>query len=131
MPRSLRFVLMCLLALALPWQGYAAATMRLGAPVHHASVPDLHAHHGLHTSMSHALPAADGQAVHPVHPKAGPAGADKCSLCATCCLTSALAPPPPVLPLVPMVPTYAATASRLDVGVLPDVFERPPRPFLA
>jgi hypothetical protein len=131
-----RICLIWLLALAVPLQGVAAATMLVCGPHHqaggavHAS-PDVQPHHhGAHSGddahAHHAMPGADVGA-------SGLAQADghTCSACATCC--SALA-------LVGTfgVPACPELASTLFDSVVPSVGrycadgpDRPPRIHLA
>jgi hypothetical protein len=152
MPHRLRTALMWLLLLALPLQGFAAATMLTCGPNHHrlpvhaaaASVHD-HGHdHGNGNGQHHAhahehapAPAqADAEAAVDVAADRAPSshamdqGAkskSKCSACAACCIGAAL--PAAALVFAPFdaatAPVGSAPASR--VGFFTDGPDRPPR----
>ncbi|MCM5680365.1 hypothetical protein M8A51_12575 [Schlegelella sp. S2-27] len=100
MPVVLRFVFVCLLSLAVPLQGYAAAAMTFCGTIHermvseHADAHHQHdadhaphaAPHDHHAAATHsnATPAAD-------HPAPWQQLADHdCSACAACCSSAAL-----------------------------------------
>lgn len=136
---------MCLLMLALPLQGFAAATMLACGPNHHRMAAGLagvdagpqrnvtvqHAHHHA-ANTEHAATSA------PADGSAGPTAHDlsslskfKCSACAACCMGAALPTgtlifatfAPAALPtsLLPVAPTQFFT----------DGPERPPRTSFA
>lgn len=111
-----RFLLFCLM-LALPLQGFAAATM-LSCALGHGSAPV-------------AVEAAPSCHTEPPAPDTPPARHD-CAHCAVCLHASAL--PIPVTLDLPAVSVPLAYASR-PVAVLsshvPDGPERSPRPVLA
>lgn len=115
--RALRIVVMWLIALALPVQGLAAATMLSCGGGDHQQVAS-HDHH------DHAMEHGGEQAA-PNHDHA------KCSACADCCIAGAL--PAAVMTLDPLERTTeraaawrAAPASFVTGGP-----ERPPRHLLA
>lgn len=138
--------MMWLLLLALPLQGFAAATMVNCGPNHHrmweasaaAQVPSHgHAGHGdphhamgtaevEHTTASSA-PASEGSsAAHDL----GTLSKFKCSACAACCMGAAL--PTATLTFASVapatVPTFFVPVSH--VGFFTDGPDRPPRLFL-
>ena len=126
-------MLMWLLLLALPLQGYAAATtLNCGA-----------GHHPMSAAVaSVAIPVASGEPRHVHHgdttdpaASAGHHHADgtsksKCSACATCCVGAAL--PATALVFVDAVPDRAPTRffSIGPIGFLTDGPDRPPRTHL-
>jgi len=148
MLHRLRIVFVCLLALALPVQGFAAATMLFCAGDHHhgAVAPGASSamgsdHADLATTAAH-LPVHSQNAASPHDQHASNAGPHspgkslakvdgKCSACSACCtsvaLPSALMAFQPVKADAPLV----ASVTRALVGFLPDGQDRPPRTFLA
>ena len=140
MSRVLRFVWASLLALALPLQGLAAATMAACGPGHgghgqgheHAMPHDAqHAHgHGLGADVTSADDATADAATADEVPSTQ--HSQKCSVCASCCIASAGLPAHAV---VAEPATSAESFVDLEPGSAP-VFltgglERPPRSFLA
>jgi len=124
MHRFRRFLMVCLLALALPMQGYAAQTMKLcgmGHPPAAVVLQDHSAHQHQHQLQHHHDAEAAGAHQHD----------GKCSVCATCCNAAALrsiwAAPPVALIPSHLVPTIPHAHSRLAVGGL----DRPPRSSLS
>jgi hypothetical protein len=129
---------MWLVALALPVQGVAAATMlHCGSESGHAGAvvvdkaihaksdsPAMaaaateHTHHGVHGHVDAAEPAHD----HASHDKGG------CSACASCCSAAALLMSPG-MPMAATVVRAAAIAlpTTLVVAFLTDGPDRPPR----
>ena len=137
----LRFALMWLLLLALPLQGFAAATMlhcgpghhgmAAGAAVAHQSADDSDHHHG-EAGHVHAATHASGSDDH------APTAADisklskfKCSACASCCLGLAL--PAAVTAFTTFAPADAPDFRvRIEpFGFFTDGPDRPPRLRLA
>lgn len=111
-----RFLLFCLM-LALPLQGFAAATM-LSCALGHGSAP----------ATVEAAPACHTEESQPDTP---PARHD-CTHCGVCMHASAL--PIPVtlaLPAVSVPPAYASVPVAILTSHVPDGPERPPRPVLA
>jgi hypothetical protein len=149
MNRLARLVLLCLLAVALPLQGYAAGSMRFCATMHpaqqrstaadanaaHGHAPAAHAaaHEGAgdHASAAHSHGMADRavQADEPVKNIAAVAGGT-CSVCAAC---SAAALPAMPLPRLADAPEDRFDFPRLEpyAGTTPGGVERPPRSILA
>jgi hypothetical protein len=125
----LRLLLVCFLLLALPFQAFAAASMRpLAAPA--APAP-------AHASMAAELPPCHQQIRnHDSHDRhdghAGQHAKAKCGTCAACCvgaaMASALSPAPALAP-----PRFVSIPFR--AGYLPSVDpvlpERPPSTLLA
>lgn len=139
-----RLFLLAWLTLAIPTQGFAAATKVLcpqhqsghgsAAPAAVARAHHIHHHHGMH-GQAHSADAdagADAKAqasqAHADHPAGHHAKASQCSACGTCC--AALGMPEQVLaafqpPLVDA--TLAAGSPRLALSFLTDGPERPPK----
>lgn len=160
MNRRWRLALMWLLLLALPLQGFAAATMLHCAPNHHAAGvaamqepvgASMHSHaghgapshdHGASHAASHAASVshhdhgaagAPGDAAAPADasPAFDTAAKAKCSACASCCFGAALPAAPIALPAC--VPDAAPSAVPCDeaIGFVTDGPDRPPRLPLA
>lgn len=136
MLNRLRIVLVCLLALALPVQGFAAATMLFCAGGHHhgavarGAVSEMGGTREHAAEAGHAHHHASGVDLHS-HGQSVAKLDGKCSACSACCtavvLPTTLVAFVPVKvrsPLVAIVPSASA-------GFLTDGQDRPPRPFLA
>lgn len=147
-----RALLAFVLALAIPLQGFAAASMLLCGPGHaqaaapmvaspHAAEADAH-HHG--TGVAHGHAASDHHASAsaaiaqdaPAHAvvvdgasKHAPAKllTGKCSICASCCSGSAIVSAPYALPLVVTASELTVEPASILVGVTLSRLERPPR----
>ena len=139
---KLRFVLICMIVLAMPVQGIAAATMRFCAPAQHAQVQHAAgAHSGIITTDARRRPAAPSpwraggrRRRATTHRRTARATTSKmkCSVCAVCCMAAALAP---------RRPDGACRRTRSSKVTLPavrqlrrpvaDGLERPPRTLLA
>jgi hypothetical protein len=122
MRASLRTVLLCLLALAIPLQGLAAAA-RLSCGMRHHEMAQPHAG----TAANEHAPAA-GDAGHE-HDRAPCAGVTvKCDACATCA-ASATATPPVFTAALAHRASYLRIPffERYRAGELPGRLERPPR----
>ena len=148
MLRILRITLMWLLALAVPVQGFAAASMvgcgaghqaggmqshshGLGLGQHEANAPQSHDHHGHAHGEAHVAVHAD------MHMAgidgAAHAGVSKasCSACASCCTAAALPATPMVFEVTDAPSVFVALAPQPVVSFVSGGLERPPRPFLA
>jgi hypothetical protein len=132
MSRALRIFLTCLLALALPLQGYAAQRMLFCAPASHhpVQVPTQQARHD-HSAHAHHHSKADAKA--PVHDSVHGAKASpgKCSACASCCAAVAIISSPLVFSTSPPSTDYTATVVPRYSGHTPGRLDRPPRSTLA
>ena len=127
-------MLSCLLALTLPIQGVAAATMLRcaadQASVWHedghgpaqAEIPALHSgsHHHHHDVAATDAPAPDGATRGSADPK--------CSACAMCCIASALPATLPGFEATAPAEPFAPTSAGVDPLFLTGGPERPPRP---
>jgi hypothetical protein len=129
---TVRLLLVCFLMLALPFQAFAAASMRL--PVAHpimqvaASVPQAPAaqlppcHRQMEMAAATAKPADDGHA--------GQHAQGKCGSCTACNVGAAMAPG---LPAAPALAPPSTASIPFRAGHLPSVDpvlpERPPSTF--
>jgi hypothetical protein len=147
----IRHLVMWLLALALPWQGAAAATglhcaharSAVAAPAPAAHSP---AHEAIHSASEHAAHHHGGSATRAhAHPTsthsdtlssahdagAAPTAQQGCSACASCCPAVAM----PVAALVvsghPKVASAPPAVFDVTVVFLTGGPDRPPRSFLA
>lgn len=141
-----RTALMWLLLVALPLQGFAAATMLHCGPNHHrllgaAAAPANEAHH--HAAGGHHRHATVGTDGH--HGTVGDDSAKdlssvqhldnlakfKCSACAACCMGAALPTAAHAMACVPPAMTTAVFVPTPHVDFWSDGLDRPPRSFLA
>ena len=137
---------MWLLLLALPLQGFAAATMINCGPNHHrmlaasaVAATELHDHamggHHQHTASA----AGDVHANAANHAEYGAPSAQhldkltkfKCSACAACCMGAALPTAALAIASFPAAMTTAVFVSTPHVDFLSDGPDRPPRLLLA
>jgi hypothetical protein len=137
MTRCIKLVMICLLALSLPIQGFASALMA-GCEVGHRS-DAAQAHHA--TPPAYAMPAAAGPD-HNGHmqevsehegmdgmAKGGMAKSMvKCSACTACCFTGVAVPSllPAVMPALDAAYSYGAPPAPDFKVNFPDGLERPP-----
>ncbi|RZL12012.1 MAG: hypothetical protein EOP40_00420 [Rubrivivax sp.] len=151
----LRVALLCLLALAIPAQGFAAAARLLCGPAHHDAASrhldpamPVHAHKHEHRHAEEH-PAAGHMSSHDRHAwlteRSAPSSAagvaapvvidppdGRCIACAACCTAAALPAhmpmptAPPLMSATPLIPGSASRPAFITGG--PD---RPPRPILA
>lgn len=142
MLHRLRLAVLCLLALALPVQGFAAATMLL-CTAHHAVAEHQQA---LGLTLDQAVdvhPAHQDQAPADTAAKAGPhpdceqtsatsqADTKKCAACATCCAAVAFPATATVLVALAAAVPVLERVDTPPLWFLTDGQDRPPRPFLA
>jgi len=125
-----------LLALALPTQGLAAATMLHCAPQRSETAPSLHAGHAHHGAGAHDSAHAQHHHTAATDPQAADDDADagnvktplhKCSACATCCIGLALPPSAQSLPGPLAAATARPEAATVHAAFLTSGPERPPR----
>ena len=143
-----RKALMWLLLLALPLQGYAAATMLNCGPNHHSMMvgsatasgavhdPSSVGHHhgdagaasvaGDHHSTAANDSGDDASAAHDLNQLAK----SKCSACAACCMGVALPPAALAVASFPPAMTPAVFVSAPHDDFLSDGLDRPPRLLL-
>lgn len=146
MNRTLKTLLLWLLALALPVQGYAAVAKLSCGPTHHAPTAVSHVERSHLATMSthsgfdhphHADMTDDG-----VQAAAGKLDGDanaaldktengKCSACATCCVGGAMLPSMSNWSPVAEGSNLAISAAvSFFSGPIPDGLKRPPRSLL-
>ena len=143
-----RTLLICLLVLAVPAQGVAAATMAFCGPNHHSGAAASHAERMAPAERVH--PQAQAQGTHRDHDKARAAqdvGADvgssaapaksvhadkqKCSACASCCSVSAILNSVLAVPAPDLTPTVFSVVVPTVDAFAADGPDRPPRIVLA
>lgn len=138
MNRIVKIVLLWLLALALPVQGWAAATQISCAPtMHHPAqasgytsheMPHAQNHHAMHDGMHEAAATDMHGDSSPVSAKLGDA---KCSACAACYVGLTALPSSSDWPLSAIASTpVVVTPASSFVGHVPDGIKRPPRAVL-
>jgi len=120
---SWRRLLLCLLVLALPVQGFAAA-LRLGCAAARA------------VEASTPLPCHESMQAAPVDDAAGdeeggPAAAHPCSACAACHAQAAIAAPAVAERVAALHGVYVGARLAWPAGHLSETLERPPRSLLA
>ena len=137
---------MFLLAIALPMQGFAAATMiSCGLGQHDHAHAHAHAagqdHHAVSDSRGDAMPEAHlGDAgrheTGADHSHAGKTGLAKvslhtCSACASCCVGAAVPSQPISFASVKQTDSFAPLGTCSVAAYVTEGLERPPRAFLA
>ena len=144
----IRTLLIWLLALAVPAQGAAAATMAYCGPNHHGSevaarvqpsAAPAHAHHGREARTTHehldaAVQAnedgsASARAAAPA--KSVPSDQHKCSACASCCSVGVILNTVLVVPAPVVTPTLFSVVVPTVDAFAADGPDRPPRLVLA
>ena len=130
--KTLRYLVMCLLSLAIPLQGMAASTQIFchgSGPVSSVSNKTAdHSHHQVDDHHHGQTKPSDNQ-VSKV--KVSKSANHKCSTCAQCCFGTALLPAPINLVLSQEPSTFVATNIVLIGAISPLNLERPPRSLLA
>lgn len=139
----LRMTLLCLLALAIPAQGFAGASRLLCGPGHHEVAARLSpsAHEAGDAMAGHEHAAVQGHHHAGTHHTAGeasptlldPPSDGRCVACAACCTAVAL--PVPVMPMPMAPPLLSALPLALGTSPCPAFItggpDRPPRSVLA
>ena len=140
--RVVQRTLMWLLAMALPLQGLAAATMMsCGAGQDgraHSHVASHSHHHGELVAVlahSHAEEASLDQHADLDQSQAGTTGlgnvaTHKCSACASCCTSAAVSSQAILFDAVKLTDFFAPPVARPLVAYVTEGLERPPRSFL-
>jgi hypothetical protein len=140
LPCVLKVALMWLLTLAVPVQGFAAASMFNCGPGHHGTAQaqaQMHEAHAAHATHDHG---DDGVAPDRPHAHAdAPADADaapvvhkgSCSACASCCMGAALPVSDLGFDALPVHDVIVPLAPPRIAAFLTGGTERPPRPSLA
>jgi hypothetical protein len=138
--RLLKIVLLWLIALAVPIQGAAAATMVLCGPIHQriaivsqVEAATTHGTHDQHKSHHHVSADAKASGHHDSQKDMSelPTGKYSCSACAACCSSTAISGPAYLVPDLIFVSNnpVAAEASPFS-GFVPEGPEHPPRSIL-
>jgi hypothetical protein len=128
MRRLLKLWMICLISLALPIQGAAAASMVMCGMSQHMSHPTAGHDHAAHAE------ASVGEHSESASKDAGKQDATKlakCSACSSCCAAGAL--PPTVVDFegTPALDRFFVIAGSAPASFLPGGPERPPRFLLA
>lgn len=131
MPSLARLLLICLVALALPVQGIAAATQRLCEAGHASRSAPAAMEAGHDLGHAHAHAHVDGGAAHGTPGDVGQHGKSAPSAHAACCVAIALLPALPTLALVSSAVEPAAPLPVAYIGFVGAGLERPPKPFFA
>ena len=137
MNRTFRTLVLWLLVLALPVQGYAASS-RMACDTAHAVAADAPHHamsampqheHDAGSQQDHHMMQADDISVDVVASAVEPKKTDaKCSVCAACCIGMALLPAAMDLPFAANgSSSFLSASSPLFDGHIPDGLKRPPR----
>ena len=127
MSQLVRSLFVWLLVLALPTQGWAAATMASCNQHHSASSHAADDGHVAHAHGDHGHALADAAGGTPIDAESAHASAHTCSACAACCSVGALPSPVLTVPEGAAAPTVFA-ALQPSVGIFAaDGPERPPR----
>lgn len=144
MTRWFRLVLMCLLAVALPLQGVAAATMiscGLGQHDHASAHMTAHGHAATerhhdgeavtsaHAHESGTALAADADDSHSGNSSHSKGSLHKCSACASCCVGAAVPSQAVSFATVKLTDIFAPLAARSVPAYVAEGLERPPRAF--
>jgi hypothetical protein len=129
----MRLLLLCLIAVAVPLQGFAATGAVHCAPMHDRMEAAMADHHGDRRPDHHHQPVAADHALaeHDATASQSGVGTFKCSACAACCVAMGLPAGAIALPQAPADGPLAALTSPPDVAFLTGGPERPPRPVLA
>ena len=134
MRSTFRLLLLWLMAVALPLQGFAAAGAQHCVPMHER-MQVVEAHDLGHGDHHHAAAVdADAQAEpldHPVPESPAKTGAFKCSACAACCVALGLPASATELPGQPAGGLQPLAPKATEAAFLTDGLERPPRTVLA
>jgi hypothetical protein len=130
--KTLRFLLMCLLSLAIPLQGMAASTEIFCHGTGMVSTAsDKTADHSHHQAANHHHDQTKPSDHQVSKVKVAKSSNHKCSTCAQCCFGTALLPAPLILVFNQEASTLVATSNVLLGATPPLNLERPPRSFLA
>jgi uncharacterized protein involved in copper resistance len=141
MRRVLKLWLMLIIALALPVQGFAAATMfHCASAMGHATAAagghdhSRHSHAGANDASHRHDAHADGASMHHAQGKAAdlnPGQSPGCSACASCCTAAALPAAPIPIASTDAPSSYARPMAPAIAAFLTGGPERPPRLLLA
>jgi hypothetical protein len=130
--KTLRFFVMCMLALAIPLQGMAVANQMFchgsGSVSTVSNKTADHSHHQVADHHHDQTKSSDHQ-VSKV--KLAKSANHKCSTCAQCCFGTALLPAPISLVFNQEASILVATSNVLLGATSPFNLERPPRSILA
>jgi hypothetical protein len=127
-------LLIWLMLLAVPVQGFAAASMLLCEPISVSNVApaDAHAHQHDHAQMSADQISSNSNHAHHHHQQTGSHHtAGKCGACAACCIAVAMtAPAAAVLPHMHVDSERITALDAFPSSVVPVYPDRPPQALL-
>lgn len=138
MRTTFKTLILWLMMLATPIQGFAAATMMFCEPMHQQmsfaeqgeSMHEMH--HHAHNALEHTSGNSASDPSNAAHNHGKHHGAGKCNMCSACCMLVAMTAPEfqavSQLPVRSQVIPFFTTALR---GFVPESPERPPRNILA
>ena len=128
--KSIHFLFVALIVLAVPLRGYAAATMQLCEATRHGGLATddphaAHAHqHDVETSQHGDAQARHGSNSHESH------GTSTCSACGACCSGASASTSLPIFPAIRPVSMIAVLLAQEFSGVVLENPERPPLPLV-
>lgn len=131
MKKLFRLFLLCIMFVAIPFQGFAAAAMvDCNTEHHHAFSGEQHdhddAHVGQHDHQHSGADSASDHAVAKVSPVAK-SMKDKCSACASCCVGAAIVTNSTISPVSTPSSEKISLVFSSHFGHISDGLERPPR----
>ncbi len=142
MPRAVHVVIAFILALAIPLQGIAAATMAacasepatdshaIAAQVGHEAMAEAGEHHAMHRHV-HTSSRRGPDTASPSHAGLARLAKAKCSVCASCCAGAAMPSTLVVFDSVVLRESFAQAVPTGTPAFLTAGLERPPRNLLA
>ncbi|MBI1770785.1 MAG: hypothetical protein HYR68_00155 [Burkholderiales bacterium] len=131
MKKLFRLFLLCIMFVAIPFQGFAAAAMVDCNTEHHHVLPnEQHDHDHAQVGQHKHQHSADDKVSNHAVSKASPVTKvmkDKCSACASCCVGAALVTTSTVPPVSTPSSEKISLVSSSHFGHISDGLERPPR----
>jgi hypothetical protein len=117
-------IIVWLMLLTVPVQGFAAATMMTCEPIAASAPASMQPHHHHHAQMS-----VDGEHTQHHHQQSNNHhAAGKCGFCAACCLGAAMTPPAAlVFPKVGFDSEHIVALDAFPTSIIPDYPDRPPQ----
>jgi hypothetical protein len=127
MQRLLKLWLMCVIALAIPIKGLAAASMLDCGPAHRSSQQAAAGH----DHSAHAQHQASGEAAEQSTDTLDHQPTFKCSACSSCCTAAALSSAALSLDSAQLLDVFTVVAPSAPAAFFTSGPERPPRVLLA
>ena len=126
-----RTLLVWLLMLAVPVQGFAASAMLFCSPSHHQAMSQLSNHHAMQAQHQHGDHANAMAADQTTAAKMDKTMDGKCSACAACCIGSSIVSGQFFNPIVMAGSERIPFIAESFVNYTPEGLDPPPRSFLA